>query len=232
MLNSQVLVVHGGLPGPDPRLKFKDARGRGTGYDAASSDENGRTGGRKGSGQHLSLLGYNPDNVSLPPRTKELQLSDIEALPRGSDPAIDESMLKNLSEREVEEQRLIVDLLWADPRGKTGYGPSYRVHGGCYIFGPDVTKTFMRNNGLRFMIRSHEVKSNGVQWTHPECLTVFSAPNYLGHAGNKGAVVRLELDKQTGHLAPSFTIFEVGGIFKRNVVIPHPTGMKTEYSSY
>lgn len=39
-----------------------------------------------------------------------------------------------------EVQRLIVDLLWADPRGKTGYGPSYRVRHwwqmACVLFCP------------------------------------------------------------------------------------------------
>merc|ERR1712232_479508 len=91
----------------------------------------------------------------------------------------------------VEVQRLIVDLLWADPRGKTGYGPSYRVRKGCYIFGPDVSEAFLKRNDLRLMIRSHEVKVGGYEFTHPQCITVFSAPNYLGTARNKGAVVKL-----------------------------------------
>mmetsp|Transcript_60911 Transcript_60911/g.170332 ORF Transcript_60911/g.170332 Transcript_60911/m.170332 type:complete len:625 (+) Transcript_60911:78-1952(+) len=208
VLNSQVLVVHGGLPGPDPRLPFKDAGGGGTGYDAVGGDEQGRTGGRRGGGQQLSLLGYNPDNVSLPPRAKELKLSDIAALPRGSDPATELQALESLPEDEAEEKRLIVDLLWADPRGKTGYGPSYRVRKGCYIFGPDVTSAFMKTNGLRFMIRSHEVKVGGYEWTHPDCLSVFSAPNYLGHARNKAAVVRLTADEASGLLEPSVRVYE------------------------
>ncbi|CAE7359830.1 Ppef1 [Symbiodinium microadriaticum] len=201
VLNSDVFVVHGGLPGPDPRLPFNDAGGGGTGYDAVGFS------GRRGGGQHLSLLGYNPDNVSLPPRKTELTLEDIASLPRGGDPATDLKKLAELPEDEAEVQRVIVDLLWADPRGKTGYGPSYRVRKGCYIFGPNITTAFLRRNGLRLMIRSHEVKVGGFEWTHPDCITVFSAPNYLGHAGNKGAVIKLAPDER-GRLAPSFVTYE------------------------
>eukprot|EP00931_Biecheleriopsis_adriatica_P073373 TRINITY_DN47670_c0_g1_i1.p1 TRINITY_DN47670_c0_g1~~TRINITY_DN47670_c0_g1_i1.p1 ORF type:complete len:635 (+),score=104.26 TRINITY_DN47670_c0_g1_i1:32-1906(+) len=208
VLNSEVLVVHGGLPGPDPRHQFADEGGGGTGYDASAITEDGRSAGRRGGGQNLSLLGYNPDNVSLPPRQKELSLDDIAALPRGCEPSTNLRALDHLPEAEAEIQRLIVDLLWADPRGKTGYGPSYRVRKGCYIFGPDVTKAFLKRNGLRLMIRSHEVKVSGYEWTHPECITVFSAPNYLGHAGNKGAVVKLTRDEELGCFATSFVTFE------------------------
>lgn len=201
VLNDEVFVVHAGLPGPDPRLPFNDAGGKGTGYDAMVDS------GRRGGGQNLSLLGYNPDNVSLPPRRHELSLQDIANLPRGGDPATDLRDLERLPEAEAEVQRLIVDLLWADPRGKTGYGPSYRVRKGCYIFGPDVTTAFLRKNQLRLMIRSHEVKVQGYEWTHSDCITVFSAPNYLGHARNKGAVVKLTLNEE-GHLTPSFITYE------------------------
>jgi len=210
VLNDEVFVVHGGLPGPDPRLAFADAGGGGTGYDAAaaSSSEDGRVAGRKGGGQHLSLLGYNPDNVSLPPRNTELTLEAIAELPRGGEPATDLRALDNLPEEEAEVQRNIVDLLWADPRGKTGYGPSFRVRKGCYIFGPDVTEAFLKKNSLRLVIRSHEVKVDGFQWTHDKLLTVFSAPNYLGHAKNRGAVVQLARAGDHGHLTPSFITYE------------------------
>ncbi|CAK9101283.1 unnamed protein product [Durusdinium trenchii] len=184
VVNEEVFVVHAGLPGPDPRLQFNDAGGMGTGYAAMENS------GRRGGGQNLSLLGYNPDNVSLPPRDAELTLEEIARLPRGSDPATDLQALEELPEEEAEVQRLIVDLLWADPRGKTGYGPSYRV------------------------------KVQGYEWTHSDCITVFSAPNYLGHAKNKGAAARMcipsdlfegvvkLLPDDAGHLTPSFITYE------------------------
>lgn len=211
VLNSEVFVVHGGLPGPDPRMPFNDAGGGGTGYAAAEDSTDGSTSGRRGGGQRLSLLGYNPDNVSLPPRRQELTLEQIASLPRGVEPATDLGALGSLSEEDAETQRIIVDLLWADPRGKTGYGPSFRVQKGCYIFGPDVTEAFLERNGLRLVIRSHEVKVGGYEWTHPSLISVFSAANYLGHARNRGAVVKLVRDAASGRLEPSFLTYEATG---------------------
>lgn len=46
-------------------------------------------------------------------------------------------------------------------------------------FGPDVTARFLERNHLDYVIRSHEVKSDGYEEAHDgKCITVFSAPNY------------------------------------------------------
>ena len=46
-------------------------------------------------------------------------------------------------------------------------------------FGPDVTTRFLEHNHLDYIIRSHEVKSDGYEEAHDgKCITVFSAPNY------------------------------------------------------
>lgn len=58
-----------------------------------------------------------------------------------------------------------------------GRSPSKRGVG-CQ-FGPDVTKRFCEQNGLRYVVRSHEVKQDGYEVAHGgKCITVFSAPNY------------------------------------------------------
>jgi serine/threonine-protein phosphatase 5 len=45
-------------------------------------------------------------------------------------------------------------------------------------FGPDVTRSFLANNGLELLIRSHEVKEDGYEIDHGgQLITVFSAPN-------------------------------------------------------
>lgn len=54
------------------------------------------------------------------------------------------------------------------------------------------------------MIRSHEVRQPGYSIEHGgQCITVFSAPNYVDQVGNKAAVVRID---DAGNL--TFTTFE------------------------
>merc|ERR1711956_160603 len=81
----------------------------------------------------------------------------------------------------------IIDFLWSDPRGGAGYGPSYRKSRGIFMFGPDVTDKFCKDNDLEFCIRSHEVKEGGWKQDHPKLYAVFSAPNYMDVGGNRGA---------------------------------------------
>lgn len=69
------------------------------------------------------------------------------------------------------------ELLWSDPQPQAGRSPSKRGVG-CQ-FGPDVTHSFLQRNCLDYIIRSHEVKSEGYELAHDaKCITVFSAPNY------------------------------------------------------
>lgn len=69
------------------------------------------------------------------------------------------------------------DLLWSDPQPQNGRGFSKRGVG--IQFGPDITHKFCEHNKLDFIVRSHEVKSNGYEIAHDgKCITVFSAPNY------------------------------------------------------
>ncbi|KPP62546.1 hypothetical protein Z043_119264 [Scleropages formosus] len=69
------------------------------------------------------------------------------------------------------------DLLWSDPQPQNGRSISKR--GVSCQFGPDVTERFLSENKLQYIVRSHEVKSEGYEVTHSgKCITVFSAPNY------------------------------------------------------
>ena len=71
-----------------------------------------------------------------------------------------------------------------------GRGPSKRGIG--MQFGPDVTKRFCDNNGLKAVIRSHEVRMGGYEEEHDgRCITVFSAPNYCDSTGNMGAYINI-----------------------------------------
>eukprot|EP00929_Paragymnodinium_shiwhaense_P048673 TRINITY_DN2457_c0_g2_i2.p1 TRINITY_DN2457_c0_g2~~TRINITY_DN2457_c0_g2_i2.p1 ORF type:complete len:643 (-),score=141.95 TRINITY_DN2457_c0_g2_i2:501-2372(-) len=144
VINDEVFVVHGGIPGPDPRLWWK---------------------------------GIN-NEVGFEGRTIEISLEEIENMNRFMEP-------------DPAKNPLLVDLLWSDPKGKPGYGPSGRMSQGIYLFGPDVTKNFMVKNNLKLCIRSHEVKFEGYRYDHEgpyPLVTIFSAPNYVDKAGNKAAV--------------------------------------------
>jgi serine/threonine-protein phosphatase 5 len=88
------------------------------------------------------------------------------------------------------EAPLVIDLLWGDPKGAAGYGPSTRVPM-VYTFGPDVVSKFLEANDLKYIIRSHETKSTGHQETVKNLYTVFSAPNYIDRSGNLAAVAVL-----------------------------------------
>lgn len=58
-------------------------------------------------------------------------------------------------------------------------GRSVSKRGVSCQFGPDVTKAFLEENKLDYIIRSHEVKAEGYEVAHGgRCVTVFSAPNY------------------------------------------------------
>jgi len=150
VINNEIFVVHGGIPGPDPGVWWK-------GMD---------------------------NQISFDGRQIQISLAEIENSNRFMEPNLDENPL-------------MVDLLWSDPKGKDGYGPSGRMSSGIYLFGPDVSKNFMEYNGLRMTLRSHEVKAQGYRYDHEgqyPLITVFSAPNYVDKAGNMASVAVLTND--------------------------------------
>lgn len=161
LVEDKVLVLHGGLPGPDPRIW---------------------------------MPGQTHDPTDAIPMTVLPSLEEISSIDRYIEitpEAYGASIGPSSTDKEVNDVRKLIDILWGDPRGGDGYGPSYRKQKGVYTFGPDVTKAFCEKNHLQCIVRSHEVKAQGWRWDHPQLLSVFSAPNYLDTGNNQGAFLKV-----------------------------------------
>nr|CAG4641580.1 EOG090X03S1 [Eurycercus lamellatus] len=119
--------------------------------------------------------------------------------------------------RQPPEEGIMCELLWSDPQPMKGRSPSKRGVG--IQFGPDVTTRFLERNHLDYIIRSHEVKSDGYEVAHDgKCITVFSAPNYCDTMGNKGAFITMN----GKDMKPNFTTYEA---------VPHPDVKPMAYAN-
>lgn len=92
---------------------------------------------------------------------------------------------------------VLMDLLWSDPTtndGVVGVQPSPRGPG-LVTFGPDRVKDFCKNNNLQMIVRAHECVMDGFErFAQGHLITLFSATNYCGTAGNAGAILVLGRD--------------------------------------
>lgn len=91
------------------------------------------------------------------------------------------------------------NLLWSDPMEKNGYQESSR--GAGYLFGPDKLDAFLEANDLQYLVRSHQLVMEGHKMMG-KCIFVWSAPNYLGMAGNIASVMNIT---RNGH---TFDLFD------------------------
>lgn len=101
--------------------------------------------------------------------------------------------INRFKHKQPPKEGLEMEMLWTDPQIQDGYSPSKRGIG--MQFGPDVTSKFLERNGLKCIIRSHEVRQNGYEYEHDgKLITVFSAPNYCDAQGNMGAVLNFKFE--------------------------------------
>ncbi len=82
-------------------------------------------------------------------------------------------------DREPPDEGPMVELLWSDPIAVRGRQPSKRGVG--VMFGPDVTEDFLKTNGLKMVVRSHEMQEEGYQKEHGGKLVHYSNKSYKGN---------------------------------------------------
>ncbi len=88
----------------------------------------------------------------------------------------------------IGEDCIYTDILWSDPFYKLGASSNPRGSG--YLFGEDVLKQFLMYNNLEMIIRSHQLAIEGYKWDFGNlCLTVWSAPNYMGKCLNPASIL-------------------------------------------
>jgi diadenosine tetraphosphatase ApaH/serine/threonine PP2A family protein phosphatase len=86
----------------------------------------------------------------------------------------------------------LIQIMWNDPKKNLqGFSESFRGPG-IKFFGEDVFETFLKENNLKFIIRSHEHFPEGYRWFfHNRLLSIFSSANYAGIASPASyAVIR------------------------------------------
>lgn len=118
------------------------------------------------------------------PREEGVSLDDLRSINRATQPP---------------NTGYMCDLLWADPRPEPGFAPSPR--GVSHHFGPDISHRFLDFNGLKYLVRSHEMKSEGYEVLHDgRVITIFSAPNYCDQMGNKGAYIKFDAECEPNYI--------------------------------
>ncbi|XP_044729651.1 serine/threonine-protein phosphatase rdgC [Chrysoperla carnea] len=126
--------------------------------------------------------------------TTDLDL--IKSLDRGKyvsllRPPITESSAPGADVIDKVEWKQVFDILWSDPQPSEGCVPNALRGAGTY-FGPDVSRNFLKNNKLMYLVRSHECKPDGYEIIHNgTVITIFSASNYYELGSNKGAYLKL-----------------------------------------
>jgi diadenosine tetraphosphatase ApaH/serine/threonine PP2A family protein phosphatase len=94
--------------------------------------------------------------------------------------------------QEIPQTGPIADLCWSDPGEEIrGWAPNSR--GAGWLFGRRAAEEFCQLNGVKLIVRAHQMMNNGYSYHFPSqtCVTVWSAPNYMYRAGNLAAVMKV-----------------------------------------
>lgn len=108
----------------------------------------------------------------------------------------DRASIQSLVEPKTDTAHLIQGLLWSDPSSQEGIRHNTTRSVGVF-YGPDVVSDFLEREGLKYLIRGHEVVEQGANMIDcgagREVVTVFSHSEYPnGRGSNMGAYVQLD----------------------------------------
>ncbi|CAF1092757.1 unnamed protein product [Rotaria sordida] len=121
---------------------------------------------------------------------------------------------KELTTEEEDEYFQMQDLLWSDPDpyNRDGCRNNDQRNIGAF-WGQNITEQFLNQYNYSLIIRSHQVKQKGYEYTHDEkVLTVFSASNYCG-GFNWGAIIRWDYNEQE----PWVISYKIGTVEMKNL---------------
>ena len=101
---------------------------------------------------------------------------------------------------------VVSDLVWSDPSEETG-GYVRSKRGSGVQFGEEALSDFLREHGLKKLIRAHQCVQLGIERFAGESLyTVFSCSNYVDASNNRCGIMFINADSeiQTFSLPPGF----------------------------
>lgn len=102
--------------------------------------------------------------------------------------SLTEIQLRNRFIKDINDE-VISGLMWSDPGEIENWKQNMR--GAGIVFGLNITNTFLFENNLKMIVRSHEFVDGGYRENHDRKVkTIFSAPNYCG-ARNKASYIKV-----------------------------------------
>ena len=103
-------------------------------------------------------------------------------------------------ERRVEPEltSLLCNVLWSDPSDINGWTRSERRSG--YLFGEEQVTTFIEENKMQAIVRSHEMVDGYRKQFDGKVITVWNAPNYCYVCGNNGSFMLVGDSKEKDQL--------------------------------
>ncbi|VDN56826.1 unnamed protein product [Dracunculus medinensis] len=103
--------------------------------------------------------------------------------------------------RNITENPLVCDLLWADPMiGLNGFAAN-NIRGVSVFFGENVVLRLCNALKIDMIVRAHQTMTNGFGFfCKRKLVTIFSAPKYDVEKNNKGAIMKVSKHLKIGFI--------------------------------